>query len=171
MAEITSCPSCQRKLQVPESLNGQDVQCPTCGATFIARISGEVPNRASPRPPDRWEERGGDRPRRRHGRDELDHAVDDDDEYQEGNPRRRRDVSPHRGGMILTLGILGFCVGVTGPVAWILGNIDIAAIRAGTMDRDGESMTQAGRVCGIVSTIWVFVQIGFCCLAFGMGAR
>ncbi len=42
MAEVVSCPSCQRKLQVPDNLVGQDVQCPSCSATFLAQ-SGMAP--------------------------------------------------------------------------------------------------------------------------------
>ena len=43
MQEIINCPSCQRKLQVPDSLLGQDVQCPTCGATFVASWNNPAP--------------------------------------------------------------------------------------------------------------------------------
>ena len=136
MAEITSCPSCHRKLQVPESLDGQDVQCPTCGATFVAQIAALSPKKRATR--DRY---------------------DDEDDADDLDLPRRRDLLPHRGGLILTLGILGFVIGVTGPVAWIMGNADMASIRAGKMDRDGESLTQAGRVLGIVSTALFVLQI------------
>jgi hypothetical protein len=43
MNEIISCGKCSRKLQVPESLVGQEVQCPTCGATFTAYVVGAAP--------------------------------------------------------------------------------------------------------------------------------
>ena len=36
MAEIITCPACERKLQVPESFYGQTVQCPQCGQQFVA---------------------------------------------------------------------------------------------------------------------------------------
>jgi hypothetical protein len=173
MAEIISCPSCQRKLQVPETLAGQDVQCPTCGATFVARIGGGPPplSRESQVPPasDRWEggdrpeaggpapERANDEPRpydeRRPARDRREYFGDHDDrgDYPQ---RRRRDLVPHRGALILTLGILGFVVlPLLCPVAWILGNSDMAEIRAGRMDPEGEGLTQAGRVCGIIGTV------------------
>ena len=42
MPEIITCPSCQRKLQAPESILGQDVQCPSCGATVAVERAGEV---------------------------------------------------------------------------------------------------------------------------------
>jgi len=36
MAEITSCPSCKVKLQLPESVLGLEVKCPQCGQVFRA---------------------------------------------------------------------------------------------------------------------------------------
>ena len=50
-------------------------------------------------------------------------------------------MQPHRGVMILVLAILGFAVcPVLGPVAWYMGNQDLAEIRAGRMDREGEQL-------------------------------
>ncbi|OAI41045.1 hypothetical protein AYO40_03945 [Planctomycetaceae bacterium SCGC AG-212-D15] len=43
MAEIVSCPSCQRQLRVPEQLLNQRVKCPSCGTLFDA---------SSPAPPE-----------------------------------------------------------------------------------------------------------------------
>jgi hypothetical protein len=34
-----------------------------------------------------------------------------------------------------------------------MGNADLAAIRAGRIDPDGESQTSAGRTCGMIATI------------------
>ncbi len=55
--------------------------------------------------------------------------------------------------MILVFGILGIVINcfVFGIVAWVMGNGDLAAMREGTMDASGEGLTQAGRICGIVS--------------------
>ena len=36
MTTIINCPSCQGGLQLPESLAGQEVQCPTCSQVFVA---------------------------------------------------------------------------------------------------------------------------------------
>ena len=47
------------------------------------------------------------------------------------------------------------------PVAWILGNADIQEIRAGRMDRDGEGLTQAGRICGMIGSL--FLAFYMCC--------
>jgi hypothetical protein len=75
------------------------------------------------------------------------------------------------------LGILALVTGlgfVLGPVAWIMGNNDLAQMRAGQMDREGEGMTQAGRVCGMIATIIVIVVVvlygGCCCIGMMGGA-
>jgi hypothetical protein len=55
--------------------------------------------------------------------------------------------------MVLVLGILGIVINcfVLGIIAWVMGNNDLSAMRAGTMDPTGEGLTQAGRICGIIS--------------------
>jgi hypothetical protein len=156
MQEIISCPSCHRKLQVPENLIGQDVQCPTCGATFVGAVGGSVPSpapavqsqpgRPAPAPPPR----GGYDDRR---------PYRDDYDDRQGPPYGRgprRDLLPHRGSAVLTLGILSLvtCVIgiILGIIAWVMGQSDLQEMRAGRMDPEGEGMTNAGRICGIIGT-------------------
>lgn len=64
-------------------------------------------------------------------------------------------MRPHRGGLVLTLGILGFvlCGIFTSIPAWIMGNSDLKAMDAGQMDPAGRGTTQAGKICGIIVTI------------------
>lgn len=64
-------------------------------------------------------------------------------------------MKAHRGGLILTLGILSFvlCGIFTGIPAWIMGGSDLKAMDAGEMDPDGRGLTQAGKICGIISTL------------------
>jgi hypothetical protein len=79
----------------------------------------------------------------------------------------RRDIQPHRGNLILVLGILslvalgGFAVMpvlfnligvVLGVVAWVMGNRDLGRIMRGDIDPAGQSNTKAGRNCGIIGT-------------------
>jgi len=76
----------------------------------------------------------------------------------------RRDCEPHRGSLILTLGIIGlvaalihlFCVlGLPLSIAaWVLGAGDLRDMQAGIMDPQGESNTRAGRTCGIIGTVF-----------------
>ncbi len=64
-------------------------------------------------------------------------------------------MRPHRGTMVLVLGILGIVINcfILGIISWVMGNTDLSAMRAGTMDPSGEGLTQAGRICGIISVV------------------
>ncbi len=63
-------------------------------------------------------------------------------------------LPPHRGTMILVLGILGIVVCVIcGIIAWVMGNTDLKAMAAGQMDPMGEGITRAGKICGIISVV------------------
>ncbi len=58
-------------------------------------------------------------------------------------------VAPHRGVLILILGILGIvCCFICGIIAWVMGNNDLREI-------------DAGRICGMVSVI---IPIAVICL-------
>jgi hypothetical protein len=63
-------------------------------------------------------------------------------------------MKPHRGTLILVLGILGLLLcQVLGIPAWIMGSNDLREMDTGTMDPSGRSITNAGRICGIIATI------------------
>jgi len=63
-------------------------------------------------------------------------------------------MQSHRGTMILVFGILGLLVCFPfGIVAWVMGNADLKAMDAGTMDPEGRGTTQAGKTIGIIATI------------------
>ena len=63
-------------------------------------------------------------------------------------------LRPPRGGAILALGILGLVVCfICGIIAWVMGNTDLREMGAGRMDPSGRGLTNAGRICGIVSVI------------------
>jgi hypothetical protein len=167
MAEIISCPSCQRKLQVPESLLGQDVQCPTCGATFVGAVGGAPPatrREPSPPPQEPGPQRRDDYGRRDYGDSDEDYRDDYGDDRRRRRPRR--DLAPHRGSTILTLGILSLvvCGPIMGPIAWSMGHSDLQEMQAGRMDPEGEGITNAGKICGMIGTILSLVIIGFYCL-------
>jgi hypothetical protein len=177
MTEIVSCPSCSKKLQVPEDFFGKNVQCPECKQTFRAEpagtagnasvsASGPAPPAPPPAPPsapvweqpprERRDENQDDRPRRRRH---------DDDEEDDDRPRRRR-LLPHRGGMILAFGIMSLIVLpiVFGPLAWFMGNADLRDMRAGRMDPSGESQTNTGRILGMVAMILQIIGLLIGCV-------
>lgn len=58
----------------------------------------------------------------------------------------------HRGGTIITLGILGLTVWfVFGLIAWLLANEDLKQMEQGSMDQSGRALAEAGRTCGIIA--------------------
>jgi hypothetical protein len=185
MAEIINCPSCQRKLQVPETLLGQDVQCPTCGATFVAALGRQhLPPPAPEYPPQSPHYYPPPSPQpapypppappRGYDSDHGDYDDYDRDYYRGPSRRyRRRDLSPHRGGTVLALGILSLVTGcgiILGPIAWVMGNQDLEEMRVGRMDPEGEGITQAGRICGIIATVIISLAVFFVCLSLMLPA-
>ncbi len=182
MAEIIACPSCQRQLQVPETFFGQTVQCPDCQHQFQAvaptsAVQSAAPAAAKPASAD-GEEREKARPRKTYdddddNRDRRGKDEDDDDDLR--FTRRRSRLQPHRGTLVLILGVLAICcVGapVTGIVAWILGHLDLKEMDAGRMDPEGRGQTQTGKILGMISVILTVVGIGGYCLIvfFAMAA-
>ncbi len=159
MSMTVACPGCSRTLNVPDDLLGELVKCPVCSKQF--KVEPEVhsasthpadtptmPYTPKPEPvkPDRQEE---------------------DPAHWEMGAGRRRDLEPHRGTLILVLGILSICLPcfslVLGPIAWYMGASDLRAIRQGRMDPSGEGTTKAGYICGIVGTVIHVVGFFGCC--------
>jgi hypothetical protein len=82
-------------------------------------------------------------------------------------------MKPHRGTLILVLGILSLIIcQPVGIAAWIMGNADLKQIAAGTMDPEGKSLTQIGQILGIIAVIILVIGIvlGILGLALGIGA-
>jgi predicted Zn finger-like uncharacterized protein len=232
MSTIIDCPSCSRKLRVPDELAGQTVKCPTCNETFAlieepavespappassdavpANKSDQqpgLPQNPSPDAPRPSEETapvetkeekdrepagsghaGVHDPRRalppgedlmpcpycgepiakdaarcRYCGENLGEEEEEDRPWErEFRPYRgaRRDSEPHRGTLILTLGIVSIVIGLfwfisfiglgLGITAWIMGYRDMKKMRANQMDPQGYGTTQAGLICGIVGT-------------------
>lgn len=93
---------------------------------------------------------------------------------------------PHRGGVVLALGILSLlmgCIGwVLGIIAWTMANADLAKMDRGVMEADGRSSTQAGKICGIVSVclhalglliglFWFIVVVGIFGVVAAAGSK
>ena len=67
---------------------------------------------------------------------------------------------PHRGVLILVLGILGIvCCVICGIIAWVMGSNDLKEMNAGLRDPAGRGLTQAGKICGIVSVILQIIAL------------
>ena len=67
---------------------------------------------------------------------------------------------PHRGGLIITLAVLGW---VSCPIfsvmAWSMGSDDLNKMRTGLMDGAGMGLTQAGQVMGMINSILYLVGL------------
>lgn len=67
-------------------------------------------------------------------------------------------MKPHRGTVILVLGILGIVMcGPLGIAAWIMGRNDLKEMDAGVMDPGGRGNTEAGKICGMIATILLII--------------
>jgi hypothetical protein len=160
MPLIVACPSCGKKLKVPDNLVGKPVRCADCAGTFTA----EAP--AAPLP--------SSRPSASAPRDRDD---DIDDDRPARSRRRNLDstYTPHRGGIILAFGIISLAslailpvvIGLPlGILAWIWGSRDMKEIDAGRMDPLGQSLTQIGFILGIIGTIMNVLALIGGCIAF-----
>ncbi|MCE7972992.1 MAG: DUF4190 domain-containing protein [Leptolyngbya sp. PLA1] len=82
-------------------------------------------------------------------------------------------LKPHRGTVILVLGILGLVVcGICGIVAWVMGNADLREMDAGLMDPAGRGTTQAGKILGMISVglMALGIVLWLVMMVIGLGA-
>jgi hypothetical protein len=75
--------------------------------------------------------------------------LDDYDDDATSGPRSSR------GPIILTLGALGIFFGCLplGAIAWVMARRDLERIRRGEVESSAESLTRAGLIVAIVSTV------------------
>jgi hypothetical protein len=72
--------------------------------------------------------------------------------------------------MILAFGILGwFVCFIFGIMAWTMGNNDLKEMREGRMDPEGESLTNIGRILGMISCILGALGFIFACFIMILG--
>jgi predicted Zn finger-like uncharacterized protein len=90
---------------------------------------------------------------------------------------RRRNDAPDRGAAVLALGIISLaflvisCVPIgliLGLIAWIMGQADLRKMKRGDMDVNGEGMTRAGWICGILGVILNGLVLLGCLSFFGL---
>lgn len=183
MPIVISCPSCARQLRVPEDLRGKSVRCPSCQTVFTAEEAGAAPSEPPSEPP--GDGQGGmqteppESPPR-----ERDEERDDNYPRESRRSSSRGDYAPHRGGLVMGLGIasvvtgalsflsyLCMCIPYAGIVAWIasvvfalvaiglgiptliMGNRDMASMKARNMDPAGEGQTRGGWICSIIGLV------------------
>jgi predicted Zn finger-like uncharacterized protein len=188
---LVACPHCGVQLNVPEGLLGKKVRCAKCSTVIETQALPPSPPDPEPSPsspranaapapepeaelPEAALEDDApyDLQEDRRERQRSRWQADDDDSDDRREPRRRRrrrirrDLVPHRGATVLTLGILSIVASVIcsvlcsiiGPLmgaglglpAVLLGHADLRQITGGNMDPDGESQTRTGMILGYV---------------------
>ena len=149
MIEFT-CPSCASVLRVGEEHSGKRARCPNCQAVNTIVQNAHPNTHATPVPPTKVPIEPAaavENPFAADANPFASPASQPSANYYSnsyGAP-----VAAHRGGLILGLGIAAIVCNmffVPGILAWILGRADLKEIRAGRMDRMGESTTQAGMI-------------------------
>jgi hypothetical protein len=69
-------------------------------------------------------------------------------------------MKPHHGTLILVFGILGLVIcAPLGIAAWVMGSGDLKQMDSGAMDPSGRSLTNAGRILGMIATILLGIGI------------
>jgi hypothetical protein len=154
MPILVNCPSCRQTVQVPDNLIDQFVRCPACESTFTATRQMALPD------PVTVEYEAGP--------EIVGQPSPPAQSPAPLRPVRSTTLRPHRGVVILVLGILSIVlicgIGlILGPIAWIMGSNDLREIHEGRMDPAGEGLTMAGRICGIVGTCLHGLGL-FCCM-------
>jgi hypothetical protein len=151
------CPGCGQTLRVADEHAGKKARCPACGTIADVPLPGSVPPAFQPANP--FAEQAGkanpfaDRPEVPTNPYASPSAA--------GTPWNAA-ARPHRGGLVLTFGILGIlCCMPLGIVAWVMGASDLAEIRAGRMDPSGEGTTRVGMILGMVSVGIAILSILF----------
>ncbi len=148
MPEITQCPQCQRKLNVPDAQIGQTVKCPLCGTQFTAAVLNirRPPVAAPDRAP--------------FSRDNDRTPLFDDDDDGDQPTRGLGRFRPHRGGAVFAVGLIGLLLSFCVLPGWILGSIaasmgatDMREMGRGRMDDSGRALTRGGQICGVIALV------------------
>ena len=66
---------------------------------------------------------------------------------------------PSQATTVLILGILGILFQVLGPIAWVMGNRELAAIDSGRRSPENRGSAQTGKILGIVGTVLLVLSI------------
>lgn len=154
------CTHCGKVLRVPDEHLGKKARCPACQSINLIRTESPMGvNQARqsyqdpPVPPLNTFA-----------------APQQDIQYSSKNPYEATayqsfsHLAPHRGGLVLTLGIISLVCNfflVPGILAWVFGSSDLKQMKAGLMNREGESLTMVGMILGIVMTVLPLLGILF----------
>src|SRR5262245_33432265 len=149
MPAIVPCPSCEKKLKVPDGAEGKKIRCPHCKTLLLISTDGldlaEGVTAAKPAKRRPAEEDEDDRPVRRRGRDDDDEddrpraRRRDDDDDEDDRPRRRK-----KGGFFSRIPKWGWYAGGGGIAALVLILVLVLVLGGGgsKLDKVKEGMTE-----------------------------
>jgi hypothetical protein len=153
---LIRCPHCGKEYKLWQNFIGKVIKCVSCGQRFTGVDSEGAYQKPAA------EEEEEKRPSR--GRPQAG-GVEEEEEAR--GESRLGDLKPHRGVLILVLGILALptlCGIILGPIAWVMAINDLKEIREGRMDPKGEGLTTGGWICGMLGTIIAVA----CCVICGI---
>ena len=152
------CQSCHKTLRVPDEFAGRKAKCPNCQTILQVAAKSETVKPLDVQPPIE----SSSNPFAR-----SDSSIPNRSSTAAGNPysspqsqpqplgRRHFRGAPHRGGLVLGLGIgamtCNFCL-IPGILALIFGLADLKAMKEGRMDDEGQGLTLAGTIMGGIMT-------------------
>lgn len=152
MAIQFSCNSCGTTLRVPDEHLGKQARCPKCqNLNIVQAASHEPPPISYPVNDPEAQAKPGNP-----------YAVGQGTVLPPGGIAGPAYQSAHRGGMILTLGVMAIVCNIAcvpGILAWVMGSADLKQMDAGRMDPEGRGLTQAGMIMGMIMTILNIIGI------------
>ena len=158
MAIEFKCQNCQKTLRVADEFAGKKARCPNCQTILLVEGDTETVEPTSVQPP----VASALQPPA-YGQTGTPSASP----FATGNPysspaqasqylnptRRPSRGEPHRGGLVLGLGIGAIaCCPLVGIFPLIIGLRDLKAMKEGRMDNEGHGLTLAGTIIGGIMT-------------------
>lgn len=177
------CSGCSNTLRVPDEHAGKHARCPQCSSvnSIPTQSQQPAPTPIEPNQPagNLFDSVSPQQPQQKAHVNPYAGPVRTAGQPQGYSPHQqaypqpsRGYYAPHRGGLILTLGILSFFCNfflIPSILAWVLGSSDLKEMKAGRMDPSGQGITTAGMVLGIIATSLVILVILFYVVIFIIG--
>lgn len=173
-----SCKGCVSVLKVPDEYAGKQARCPKCQTLNLIQAgiqtepAGSLFDDLPTAPPYKSDNPFGAEPE-----PNVYSAPMSQPTYGASPHLGSAYAMPHRGGMVLTFGILSVALCnfmlIPGILAWIIGSGDLKKMHAGVMDPAGRGLTQTGMIMGIIMTclsaLFILFYIGMIVLFLVIG--